>query len=267
MIEPGHSSLSIRRQCELLDLPRSSYYYEPVGESALNLELMRKLDEHHTQVPFYGREKLTEWLIQDGHAVNHKRVGRLMRKMGIFAVCPGPHTSRRHPEHEVYPYLLRGLAVSRPNQVWCADITYIRMCYGFLYLVAVMDWFSRFVLAWRLSNTLDSSFCVEVLEEALGLGRPEIFNTDQGSQFSAGDFTDVLKGAQIRISMDGRGRALDNIFVERLWRSVKYEEVYLHDYQDGDEAHSRLRWYFGFYNGDRFHEALDYRTPREVHYT
>lgn len=266
MIEPGHASLSIRHQCELLDLPRSSYYYQPTGESAQNLELMRLIDEQHTSVPFFGREKLTKWLNREGYSVNHKRVGRLMRKMGIHAICPGPQTSRRHPEHPVYPYLLRGRVISRPNEVWCADITYIRMCYGFLYLVAVMDWFSRLVLAWRLSNTLDSLFCVEAVEDALGLGRPEIFNTDQGSQFTASEFTDVLKGAQIEISMDGRGRALDNIFVERLWRSVKYEEVYLNDYQDGHEAHIGLGRYFGFYNDDRFHEALDYRTPREVHY-
>jgi len=267
MIEPGHADLTIVRQCELVGLSRSSFYYSSKGETAYNIELMRLIDEQYTRTPFYGSPKMTEWLRQQGNAVNPKRVARLMRVMGLQAVVPGPHTSRRHPEHVIYPYLLRGVAVTRPNQVWAADITYLRMRHGFLYLMAVMDWFSRYVLAWRLSNTMDVSFCLEALEEALGLGRPEIFNTDQGSQFTSEDFTGRLKTADVKISMDGRGRAVDNIFVERLWRSLKYEDVYLKDYQDGREVFEGVGTYFGFYNTVRPHQALDYRTPWEVHHS
>lgn len=266
MIELGHPDLSIQRQCALLGLPRSSFYYEPAAESAFNLELMRRIDEQYLRTPFFGSPKMTAWLRRQGYAVNHKRIERLMRLMGLQAIAPGPQTSQQHPEHPVYPYLLHGLAIVRPNQVWSTDITYIRMAYGFLYLVAIMDWFSRFVLSWRLSNTLDVGFCLEALEEALGYGCPEIFNSDQGAQFTSGDFTGALKQQGIQISMDGRRRAVDNIFVERLWRSVKYEEVYLKDYQDGNEACAGLGTYFGFYNTERPHQALDYRTPQEVHW-
>ncbi len=266
MIELGHPQLSIQRQCALLGLPRSSFYYEPAAESAFNLELMRRIDEQYLRTPFFGSPKMTGWLRRQGYAVNPKRIARLMRLMGLQAIAPGPHTSQKHPEHPIYPYLLHGLAIVRPNQVWATDITYIRMAYGFLYLVAIMDWFSRFVLSWRLSNTLDVGFCLEALEEALGFGRPEIFNSDQGAQFTSGDFTGALKQQGIQVSMDGRRRAVDNIFVERLWRSVKYEEVYLKDYQDGNEAFAGLGAYFGFYNTERPHQALNYRTPQEVHW-
>ena len=266
MIEFAHPRLSIQRQCVLLGLNRSSYYYEPAAESAFNLELMRRIDEQYLRTPFFGSPKMTAWLRRQGYAVNHKRIERLMRLMGLQAIAPGPQTSQKHPEHPIYPYLLHELAIVRPNQVWATDITYIRMAYGFLYLVAIMDWFSRFVLSWRLSNTLDVGFCLEALEEALGFGRPEIFNSDQGAQFTSGDFTGALKQQGIQISMDGRRRAVDNIFVERLWRSVKYEEFYLKDYRDGNETFAGLGTYFGFYNTERPHQALDYRTPQEVHW-
>jgi len=202
-----------------------------------------------------------------GFGVNHKRVARLMRVMGLQATLPGPHTSRRHPEQRIYPYLLRGLTIERPNQVWCADITYVPMTAGYLYLVAIMDWFSRYVLSWELSNLLEAAFCVEALERALGQGRPEIFNTDQGSQFTTEQFTGSLERAGVKISMDGRGRALDNVMVERLWRTVKYEEVYLKDYRDVPEARQGLGNYFAFYNQERIHQALDYRTPQSVHFS
>lgn len=266
MIEAGHAGLAIQRQCDLLGLARSSYYYEPAEESAFNLELMRRIDAQYTRTPFYGSPKMTGWLRRQGLAVNHKRVERLMRVMGLAAIAPGPRTSQKHPEHPIYPYLLRDLEIARPNQVWSTDITYIPMASGFLYLVAVMDWFSRYVLSWRLSNTMDVRFCLEALEEALGLGCPEIFNSDQGAQFTSADFTGALEKQGIRISMDGRRRAVDNIFVERLWRSVKYEEVYLKDYRDGGEAFEGLGGYFGFYNRERPHQALDYQTPHEVHW-
>ncbi len=266
MIEALHFGLSIQRQCALLGLNRSSFYYRPAEESALNLELMRRIDEQYTRTPFFGSPKMTEWLKRQGFPVNRKRTCRLMGIMGLKAIAPGPNTSRKHPGHPVYPYLLSGLAITRPNQVWSTDITYIRMTYGFLYLVAIMDWFSRFVLSWRLSNTLDVGFCIEALEDALGIGCPEIFNSDQGSQFTSEDWTGALKQRGIRISMDGRRRAVDNIFVERLWRSVKYEEVYLKDYGDGKEAHKGLDAYFRFYNTERIHQALNYRTPAEVHW-
>jgi putative transposase len=264
-VEPFDPDISIMRQCELLGLNRSSYYYQPKGESPLNLLLMRLLDEQYTRTPYYGSPKMTLWLRKEGYPVNRKRVERLMNLMGLQAIYPKPNTSRPHPEHKIYPYLLRGVKIERADQVWSADITYIRMRAGFLYLVAVIDWFSRYVLSWRLSNTLDSSFCVEALEAALRVKQPEIFNTDQGSQFTSGEFIGLLEDRQIAISMDGRGRCLDNIFVERLWRTVKYEEVYLRDYQTPNEAYLGLKKYFEFYNTERFHQALGYQTPYEVY--
>jgi len=264
-VEPSSPDISILRQCELLGLPRSSYYYQPRGESPLNLKLMRLLDEQYTRTPFYGSPKMTLWLREQGHEINHKRVERLMSVMGLQAIYPKPNTSKPHPENKIYPYLLRGVKIDHVDQVWSADITYIRMRAGFLYLTAVIDWFSRYVLSWQLSNTLESSFCVEALEAALKIKQPEIFNTDQGTQFTSEDFTGILKDGEIAISMDGRGRCLDNIFVERLWRTVKYEEVYLHDYQTPAEAYLGLKRYFEFYNTQRYHQALDYKTPYEVY--
>ena len=266
MIEPRHEQLSVRQQCELLGLNRSSYYYEPATESPLNLDLMRLLDEQYMRTPFYGWPRMTAYLRSQGYQVNHKRVQRLMQKMGIQAIYPKPRLSKPNPEHKVYPYLLRGLAITRPNQVWSSDITYIPLRNGFMYLAAVIDWYSRYVLAWRLSNTLDGTFCIQLLQDALQLGRPEIFNTDQGTQFTATAFTTVLEQANIQISMDGKGRALDNIFIERLWRTVKYEEVYLNDYSSVPLGRTRLGDYFPFYNTERPHQALAYRTPAEVYF-
>lgn len=266
MIEPVHESISIMRQCELVGLARSSYYYQGVGESAENLQLMRLLDEQYTRTPFYGIKKMTAWLQTQGYAVNHKRVARLMHLMGLEAVYPKPRLSLPGITPQKYPYLLRGLTIDRVNQVWSTDITYIRLQRGFLYLVAILDWFSRYVLSWSVSITLDTSFCLEALDAALAVAQPEIFNSDQGVQFTSADFTNRLKAADIRISWDGRGRALDNIFVERLWRSVKYEEVYLKEYQSVPEAMSGLKQYFVFYNQERLHQALDYQTPAAVHW-
>lgn len=248
------------RQCQLAELARSSWYYQPAGETAENLALMRKIDQQYLETPFYGSRKLAAVL-----EVNRKRVQRLMRLMGLEAIYPKRRTTWPGAGHKIYPYLLRNVAVSRPNQVWSTDITYLPLRQGFLYLVAVLDWYSRYVLAWRLSNTLSGTFCLEALDEALSAGRPEIFNTDQGSQFTATAFTARLEQAGVAISMDGRGRALDNVFVERLWRSVKYEEVYLKDYGDGWEAEASLARYFRFYCDVRLHQALDYRTPAEVY--
>jgi putative transposase len=256
--------LSRRRQCQLLGLSRAALYYHPVEVSAEELALMALIDRQYLRTPFYGSRRMTAWLQTQGHHVNRKRVQRLMRLMGIEAIYQRPRTSRPAPEHRIYPYLLRGLMIERVNQVWAADITYIPMAHGFLYLVAVMDWVSRYVLAWRLSNLLDSSFCVEALDEALSQGRPEIFNTDQGSQFTGDDFLDVLRIHGVAISMDGRGRFSDKIFVERLWRSLKYEEVYLKADQNVAEARRGIAAYFEFYNHERLHQALDYRTPRQV---
>jgi len=228
---------------------------------------MRRIDQLYLKRPFYGSPRMTDWLRDLGWRVNEKRVARLMRVMGIQAILPGPHTSRPHPAHRVYPYLLRGLDIRAANEVWCADLTYVPLRYGFLYLVAVMDWFSRYVLAWELSNTLDVGFCVMALQQALGqYGSPEIFNTDQGAQFTSEEFTGLLQRADIQISMDGRGRALDNVFVERLWRSVKYEDVYPRDYEDGQLMHQGLGRYFRFYNTQRRHQALEKRTPAEVYF-
>ncbi len=264
-MERSHSDLSIRRQCELLGVNRSGLYYEPVGESEESLRLMRLLDEQYTRTPFYGSRKMMEWLREQGYEVNRKRVTRLMDLMGIEAVYPKPKLSQPGEGHQIYPYLLRGTTVGRVNQVWSTDITYIRMAQGFLYLVAVMDWFSRFVLSWSLSLTMEVEFCVEALKRALRRGRPEIFNSDQGSQFTSDKFTGELAGRQIAISMDGRGRCMDNIFVERLWRSLKYEEVYLKDYASVTEARAGIAGYFRFYNHERLHQSLDYRTPAAIY--
>src|SRR2546429_7754464 len=236
MIEPEHPYLSIARQCELVGMARSSYYYEPVPMSEENLQLMRLLDEQYTRIPFYGTRKMTAWLHTQGYEVNRKRVTRLLRLMGLEAIYPKPHLSVAGSSEQRYPYLLRGMSIERCNQVWSCDITYIRLQRGFVYLMAVIDWFSRYVLSWEISITLDTGFCLEALDRALRVTTPEIFNTDQGVQFTSAELTNRLKAADIRISWDGRGRALDNIFVERLWRSVKYEEVYIKDYQTVPEA-------------------------------
>lgn len=266
MIDPAHTQISIRRQCGLIGLNRSTYYLEPAGEAPFNLMLMRLIDQQYMKTPFYGYPKMTAWLRRQKQMVNKKRVARLMRLMGLQAVFPGRRTTVPASGHKIYPYLLRGLAITRPNQVWSTDITYIPMVKGFMYLTAVIDWFSRYVLAWELSNTLDGAFCLTALERALQNGRPEIFNTDQGSQFTAHDFTACLQAADIRISMDGRGRAFDNIFVERFWRTVKYEDIYLQDYESVPALISGLGNYFPFYNNERPHQSLGYRTPTEVHF-
>jgi putative transposase len=266
MIDRARPGLSVRRQCELLRVSRSGLYYEPQPTDPEQLALMRRIDEIHLKHPFYGSRKVSLELRREGREANRKRIQRLMRLMGIEAIAPGPSTSTPHPEHPRYPYLLRGLTVSRVNQVWATDITYIPMREGFLYLVAVMDWYSRRVLSWRLSNTMDSSFCVNALEEALRrFGTPEIFNTDQGAQFTAEAFTKPLRKRGIAISMDGKGRCLDNVFVERLWRSLKYEEVYLHAYDNAAEARAGIGRYFGFYNDERPHQALGNQTPAAFH--
>jgi putative transposase len=261
-----HPWLSLRRQCELIGLNRSSYYYQPATESSLNLTLMRLIDEQYLRTPFYGYPKMTEYLRQvKKYQVNPKRVYRLMQLMGLRAVAPRPRTSRPHPEHKIYPYLLRGVDITRSNQVWSADITYVPMQRGFMYLVAILDWHSRYVLSWEVSNTLDGDFCLLALERALQHGQPEIFNTDQGTQFTAKAFTARLEQAEIKISMDGKGRVFDNIFIERLWRTVKYEHIYLSDYTTGLELVAGLANYFDFYNHERFHQSLDYRTPAQVY--
>lgn len=248
------------RQCELLGLPRSTWYYQPCGETAENLALMRRIDEQYLKTPFYGSRKMAEMF-----QVNRKRVQRLMRRMGIEAIYPKKRTTWPDKGHKIYPYLLRNVAVLRPDQVWSTDITYLPLRQGFLYLVAVIDWFSRYVLSWRLSNTLALDFCLEALDEALRVKQPEVFNSDQGSQFTSQEFTQRLTTRGVAISMDGRGRALDNVFVERLWRTVKYEEVYLKDYQNGWEAEESLAAYFRFYCHERIHQSLGYRTPAEVY--
>jgi len=258
--------MSVVRQCELLKLRRSTFYYQPLGENACNLALMRLIDEEFTKRPFYGVARMTARLRAMGHRVNPKRVRRLMRVMGLEAVYPKPRLSRKGPGHKVYPYLLKGVTVDRPDQAWAADITYVRLARGFVYLVAILDWYSRYVLSWELSTTLETGFCLEALGKALRMSKPEIFNSDQGVQFTSLDFTGRLEGAGIKVSMDGRGRLYDNIFVERLWRSVKYEEVYLHEYLTVAEARRRLFDYFTFYNEERPQEALDYRTPHEVYF-
>ena len=253
---------SMRRQCELLGVNRSSLYYKPVEPDAEELALMRQIDELHLKHPFFGSRMLTQMLKRRGHVINRKRVQRLMRLMGLESTAPKPNTSKPAPEHPVFPYLLRNLKVCRVNQVWAADITYIPMARGFAYLVAIIDWYSRRVLSWRLSNTLETTFCLEAVQEALThYGRPEIFNTDQGSQFTSEDFTGVLLKQGIKISMDGKGRCIDNVFVERLWRSLKYEEVYLYAYDSMQEARRGIGRYFDFFNDERPHQALGYQTP------
>jgi len=265
-IGPEHMQLSVREQCRLLGLPRSSYYYQAQPESAENLGYMRLMDEEYTRHPFYGVPRMTFWLRWQGLVVGPKRVRRLMGLMGLMAVYPKPHLSQNPLSHQRFPYLLKQVAIVRPNQVWSTDITYIRLRGGFVYLAAVIDWFSRYVLAWELSTTLEVGFCVAVVERALASQRPEIFNTDQGVQFTSAAFQAPLLAAQVKLSMDGRGRVFDNIFVERLWRSVKYEEVFLHDYQDVGESRRGLGRYFPFYNCERPHQALGYRTPQSVYF-
>lgn len=259
--------LPVKRQCALLDLPRSTFYHVPKPVSDSELALMRLIDRGHLEHPFYGSRRIRDWLEDEGHGVNRKKVQRLMRTMGLVACYPRRNLSLANPAHKVYPYLLRNVVIDRPNQVWATDITYIPMARGFVYLVAIMDWYSRRVLSWRVSNTLDTRFCIDALEEAIERhGPPEIFNTDQGSQFTSDDFTQVLKRHDISISMDGKGRWMDNVFVERLWRSVKYEEVYLKAYDSIGNARASLGRYFAFYNSKRRHQSLDRQTPDTVYY-
>ncbi len=265
-IRRDHPDLSLSRQCRLLSISRSAFYYAPKGESLENLALMRRIDELFLKYPFYGSRQMARQLRREGARVGRHRVRRLMRLMGLAAIYQAPRTSEPHPAHRIYPYLLRRLMIARPNQVWCADITYIPVQRGFLYLVAIMDWATRHVLAWRLSNTMDASFCIEALAEALARhGQPEIFNTDQGSQFTSLDFTGALKDAGVAISMDGRGRCMDNIFIERLWRSLKYEAVHLHELTDGFAAERVIGEWMDFYNTERPHSALGGRTPAQAY--
>ncbi len=266
MIEPDHPRLSISRQCDLVAVGRSSFYYRAVGESAENLGLMRRIDAQFLETPWYGARQMARHLRRQGHGVGRKRIRRLMAKMGLAAVYRRPRTSVPHPEHRIYPYLLRGLTIDRPDHVWCADITYIPMRRGFLYLVAIMDWASRKVLAWRLSNTMEADFCIEALHEAMARhGRPAIFNTDQGSQFTSPRFVAVLTAAAVRVSMDGRGRWMDNVFIERLWRSMKYECIYLNAFETGSEVRAGLARWIDYYNTTRPHSALGGKTPAEAH--
>ena len=265
MVNRQHPSLSVVGQCKLLGISRSGFYYQPVGIHEEDLTLMKLIDGQYLSTPFYGARRMALWLKKQGYAISRKRVQRLMRVMGLKAIYQRPRTSKPAPGHKIYPYLLSEIKVTRPNQVWAADITYIPMAHGFMYLVVIMDWYSRYVLSWRLSNTLDTSFCVDALDEALRKGKPEIFNTDQGAQFTSEAFTGLLEKHGIRISMDGKGRYTDNLFIERLWRTVKYEEVYLKAYQDGRDARINLGNYFRFYNAERPHQALGYRTPAEVY--
>jgi putative transposase len=266
MIDP-QAEVSVRRQCKLLDICRSGVYYQPVEPSAEELQIMRLIDEIHLDLPFYGSRKIRVELERRGHCVNRKRIQRLMQIMGLEALYPRKKTTRPNPEHKIYPYLLRNVTIDHVNHVWSTDITYIPMAKGFVYLVAVIDWYSRKVLSWRLSNTMDTHFCVEALQEALTrYGPPEIFNTDQGSQFTSDDFTKVLKEAGVAISMDGKGRWVDNVFIERLWRSVKYEEVYLKAYENPTEAKRSLDKYFDLYNTQRPHQALNDETPDAVYF-
>jgi putative transposase len=260
-VERGHPEISVRRQCDLLGVNRAGLYYQPAGESEENLMLMRLIDEQYTRRPIYGSRRLVAWLRGQGHGVNRKRVARLIEVMGIQAIYPQPRLSQPGEGHKIYPYLLEGVEVTRVNQVWSTDITYIRMDGGFVYLVAVMDWFSRFVLSWALSVTMEVGFCMEALQRAFRRGRPEIFNSDQGSQFTSDQFTGALQARGIAVSMDGRGRCFDNIFIERLWRSLKYEEVYLRDYTLVPEARAGIGNWFQFYNHERLHQSLGYRTP------
>jgi putative transposase len=264
-VDRRHPSLSVVRQCRLLGISRSGLYYRPVEVSEEDLAIMMMIDRQYLATPFYGARRLAVWLRNQGYRVNRKRVRQLMQVMGLKAIYRRPRTSTPAPGHRTYPYLLSGMEITRPDQVWAADITYIPMARGFLYLMAIMDWCSRYVLSWRLSNTLDGDFCVKALEEALRKRRPDVLNTDQGAQFTGEAFTGMLERHGVRISMDGKGRYSDNLFVERLWRTVKYEEVYLKAYQDGTEARGGIGDYFRFYNTERPHQALGYRTPAEAY--
>ena len=266
MVEAEHAQLQIVRQCQLLSISRSSYYEAGAGESEFNLAMMRLIDEQFLQTPWYGSRQMARHLRRLGHEVGRKRVKRLMATMGLEAVYQRPKTTVANPEHKIWPYLLRNKVIDQPNQVWCADITYIPMRHGFLYLVAVMDWASRKVLSWRLSNTMDVEFCIEALQDALTTyGRPDIFNTDQGSQFTSLRFTELLIAAGVQVSMDGRGRWMDNVFIERLWRSLKYECVYMNAFETGSETRTGLRRWIDYYNAERPHSALGGRTPAEAH--
>lgn len=266
MIDPANRKLSIVRQCRLLKVSRSGFYYKPKEESPFNLSLMRVIDEQFLATPYYGSRQMVRQLRRSGYRVSRKRVRRLMRLMGLQAIYQTPKTSLPHPQHKVYPYLLKDIAINRPNQVWCSDITYIPIKRGFLYLVAIMDWYSRKVLAWRISNTLDTQFCVQALKEAISVyGIPNIFNTDQGSQYTSLIFTNVLKDHEIKISMDGKGRWIDNVFIERLWRSLKYECAYLNNFENGWQAKDLIGNWINHYNGERPHSTFDGQTPHEVY--
>jgi putative transposase len=265
LIDSNQSQISIARQCALLGVNRSSYYYHPKGESVENLALMRLVDEQYLQTPIYGYRQMTRWLHRQGYRVNRKRIQRLMGMMGIQGTVPGPHTSRPHPRHKIYPYLLKGMTLTHANLVWSTDLTYVPLPGGFMYLTAIIDWYSRYVVSWALSNTMDVESCAAVLDLALLQAEPVIFNTDQGSQFTSPIYTRRLLDRGILISMDGRGRALDNVFIERLWRSVKYEDIYIRDYQNVQELTRGLEAYFRFYNEQRPHSALGGKVPAEVH--
>jgi putative transposase len=266
MIEPDNRQISIVKQCNILGISRSGYYYSPRPESPENLRIMRMMDEQYLKTPFYGTRRMHAHINYQGYSVNIKRIRRLLRLMGLEAIYPKPNISKHQQGHKIYPYLLKGLSINKINQVWSSDITYIPMTSGFLYLVAIIDWFSRFVLSWRISNSLDSNFCVDALDEALKLGCPEIFNTDQGSQFTGERHTNRLKSNEIKISMDSKGRAIDNVFIERLWRSLKYEYVYLNAPETGKELYHGLYDYFNFYNNERYHQSLGYQVPSAIHY-
>ena len=264
MLDKKDSKYSMREQCQLLGVTRSGLYYKPVPTSSETLEIMGLLDEEHTKHPFYGVPKMTEFLKRTGYKIGPDKVRTLLRRMGLEAIYPKPKTSIPNKQHKIYPYLLKDVKITRPNQVWSTDITYVKLDEGFVYLVAIIDWYSRYVLSWQLSNSLDASFCVEALKEALKSGKPDIFNTDQGCQFTSEAFTSVLNENDILISMDAKGRVFDNIFVERLWRTVKYEDIYIKGYRNIPEAQLGLIEYFDFYNNERYHQALDYKTPLEM---
>lgn len=264
-VKRGWGKMSLRRQCQALGLCRGSLYYRAVGVDAETLEMMDKIDRQYLETPFYGRAKMTEHLTRLGHKISEGRVGRLMKRMGIRAIMPRFNSSKRNPAHKVYPYLLKGLAITKVNQVWAGDITFVRLKKGYMYLVAIIDLYSRRVMSWRLNNTMDTAFCVEALEEALEEVQPDIFNTDQGSQFTSEFFTQTLLARDIQISMDGKGRAIDNVFIERVWRSVKYECLHLRQFETVSELRLALRKYFEFYNTKRYHQSLNYQTPEEVY--
>lgn len=264
MIEQSHKKISLQRQCELLSIARSSYYYQPSGEKDHNLRGL--IDKEYTKYPFYGYRRITVSLQKKGYNINHKKVSRLMREMGLFGICPKRNLSKANKGHKKYPYLLRGVTISKPNHVWSTDITYVHLKKGFAYLTAIIDWYSRYVLNWEISNSLENSFCINSLEKAYQYGKPEIFNTDQGVQYTANNFLSILIEKGIAISMDGKGRALDNVFVERLWRTVKYENIFLQGYEKMTELYQGLKKYFQFYNEERPHQSLSYRTPKEVYF-